>query len=158
MEDKKKIKDARREEKRKLREAKMEKKYGDPLLKAIVEEEDRADKKMKFTAPSIPHLYYNMYKDERREIHHERIIAIVLYALTLAWFTVYLFTGVVSAAISGVVWLIIAVQIGLNARIDLINNQRTRDSISKLIRDETKEKIIPKFMKEDYEKRKANEG
>ena len=78
--------------------------------------------------------------------------------LTRYPFVVYLFTGVISAAISGVVWLIIAVQIGLNARIDLINNQRTRENISKLTRDETKEKIISKFMKEDYEKRKANKS
>ena len=153
-----KLKDVRREEKRKLREAKIEKKYGDPLLKAIVEEEDRIDKRMKYTTPSLPQYYYNMYKDERREIHYERILAIVFYAFTLGWFVIYLFTGVVSAAISGVVWLILAVQIGLNARIDLINNQRTRENISKLTRDETKNKVIPKFMKEDYEKRKTNEG
>ena len=133
----------------KIREEKLEKKYGDPLLKDVVDEED----KLSHGFLSISHIYYDEYKRETKKIYFGKVLTIVFYVVSLAWFALYLFTGYVSSAICGLTWLVLATQSGLDVRIDLIHNQRTRESITRFASNKAKNRAMEKDLKRLKESR-----
>lgn len=128
-----------KEEKIKIKEAKFEAKYGDPTLKALVEKAGPLD--------IAAELYYDMYKQAKRDVCRERVQAIILYTISMAFVVAGLwFPGFL---LSGAVFLIVATHCALNARIDLLHSFRAADQLHSLVKDYLAAKRVMETMEEN---------
>ena len=165
--EKKKIKEAKKENRRALKrelrrqaellqEARLEKKYGNPLLKKLVDEQVARESKKHIGFHPIEQ-YYEMYKDQRRSI---RIEQNSVYASTIMMFIslfLYIFFDSVHCGFAAMCWLVGITYTFSNLRVDMMLVNQSVDKIRDAVDDDILHSVLIKHLKGEL-KNETNES
>lgn len=167
MEDKKKIKEAKKENRRALKrefhrqskllqEARLEKKYGKPLLKKLVDEQVARESKKHIEFHPIEQ-YYDMYKDQRRSIRIGQNLAHVSTIIMFIFLFLYIFFDSVPCGFAAMCWLVGATSTFSNLRVDMMQVNQLVDKIRDAVDDDILHSVLIKHLKGEL-KNETNES